>query len=64
MCVIHRDRQTIIETRTSRLRAGVGGGSVLSQLGQGKRPLPGTVPCGAFLWRPGDPSPIPACVLR
>lgn len=25
VCVIHRDRQTIIETRTSRLRAGVGG---------------------------------------
>ena len=40
-----------------------GGVGVLSQLGQGKRTLPGTVPCGAFLWRPGDPSPFPTCVL-
>lgn len=59
VCVMHGDRQTVIETRRSSFR-GVG---VLSQLGQGKRPLPGTVPCGAFLWRPGDPNPFPACVL-
>lgn len=40
------------------------GAGVLSQLDQRKRPLLGTVPCGAFLWRPGDPSPFPACVLE
>lgn len=60
-CVCEREEtERCSETETG---TDSGGGGPISA-GSEKEAAAGAVPCGAFLWRPGDPSPFPACVLE